>query len=141
MHPALAALELDHVGIAVTEPGGLPLARALGATETPLVEMPSGVAVGRFGPEDRLELVTPVRPGSPVERFLERRGPGLHHIAFRVDEPLEDVLPRLRSEGIEPVGEIEPAADGRRCVFLHPSSTGGVLVELVEGPRGGAGSS
>ena len=56
---------------------------------------------------------------------------------FRVDEPLAGVLVRLREEGIEPAGEIEPASDGRPSVFLHPSSTGGVLVELVEGPRPG----
>jgi methylmalonyl-CoA/ethylmalonyl-CoA epimerase len=80
-------------------------------------------------------MVEPVRPGSPVERFLERRGPGLHHVAFRVDEPLAAVLARLRKLGIEPVGEIEPSSDGRPSVFLHPSTTGGVLVELVEGPR------
>lgn len=79
--------------------------------------------------------MTPARAGSPVERFLERRGPGLHHIALRVDEPLPDALERLRAEGIEAVGEIETSSDGRPCVFLHPSSTGGVLVELVAGPR------
>lgn len=135
MTPALAALELDHVGIAAPSALELPLARALDAGSAKLSEMPSGVAVGRFGPEDRLELVTPARPGSPIERFLERRGPGLHHIALRVDEPLPDVLARLRAEGIEPAGEIEASSDGRPCVFLHPSSTGGVLVELVAGPR------
>ena len=135
MTPALAALELDHVGIAATSALELPLARALDAASTPLTEMPSGVAVGRFGPGARLELVTPARPGSPIERFLELRGPGLHHIALRVDEPLPEVLTRLRAEGIEAAGEIETSSDGRRCVFLHPSSTGGVLVELVAGPR------
>jgi methylmalonyl-CoA epimerase len=135
MAPALAALELDHVGIAAPSARELPLARALDAAELPLSEMPSGVAVGRFGPGARLELVTPAGPGSPVERFLQRRGPGLHHIALRVDEPLPDVLARLRAEGIEAVGEIEPSSDGRPCVFLHPSSTGGVLVELVAGQR------
>jgi methylmalonyl-CoA/ethylmalonyl-CoA epimerase len=134
--PALPALELDHVGIAAESTSALPLAAALGSGPATLATMPSGVAVGRFGPGERLELVTPARPGSPVERFLERRGPGLHHIAFRVDEPLERVVARLRAEGIEPVGEIEPSSDGRPCVFLHPSTTGGILVELVHGPRG-----
>lgn len=135
MTPVLSALELDHVGIAAASAHELPLARVLGAAGTVMTGMPSGVAVGRFGPGDRLELVTPARAGSPVERFLERRGPGLHHIALRVDEPLPAVLARLRAEGIEPAGEIEASSDGRPCVFLHPSSTGGVLVELVAGPR------
>ena len=97
--------------------------------------MPSGVSIARIGPGEQIELVEASRPGSPIERFLERRGPGLHHVAFRVDEALGDILERLREDGIEPVGEIEPASDGRPSVFLHPSSTGGVLVELVEGPR------
>jgi methylmalonyl-CoA epimerase len=131
---ALAALELDHVGIAVASPDGNPLAAALGESVS-LIEMRSGVGVGRFGPDDRLELVAPVGPGNPIERFLERRGPGLHHVALRVDEPLADVLERLREVAIEPVGEIEPSSDGRPSVFLHPATTGGVLVELVEGPR------
>ena len=135
MTPLLHALELDHVGIAASGVAELPLARVLDADPADLVEMPSGVAVGRFGPQERLELVTPARPGSPVERFLERRGPGLHHVALRVDEPLAEVLSRLREQGIEPVGAIEPSSDGRPCVFLHPGSTGGVLVELVQGTR------
>jgi methylmalonyl-CoA epimerase len=131
---ALPALELDHVGIAVEAAAGQPLLAALG--ENPeLTAMPSGVAVGRFGPADRLELVESVRPGSPAARFLERRGPGLHHVALRVDEPLEAVLGRLREHGIEAAGSVEPSSDGRPSVFLHPSTTGGVLVELVQGPR------
>ena len=97
--------------------------------------MPSGVAVGRFGPCHMLELVAPASAGSPVERFLERRGPGLHHLALRVDEPLAEVVARLGELGIEAVGAVEPSSDGRPSIFLHPSTTGGVLVELVEGPR------
>jgi methylmalonyl-CoA/ethylmalonyl-CoA epimerase len=97
--------------------------------------MPSGVAISRFGPGAAVELVTPARPGSPIEGFLAQRGPGLHHIAFQVDEPLAAVLEQLRAEGIEAVGEIVPSSDGRPSVFLHPKTTGGILVELVEGPR------
>ena len=131
----LPALELDHVGIAVADTGDSPLAAALGATELALTTMPSGVAVGRFGPDKRIELVTPAHAGNPIDRFLERRGPGLHHIALRVDEPLASVVERLDAAGIEAVGPIEPSSDGRPCVFLHPSTTGGVLVELIEGSR------
>ena len=131
----LPAVELDHVGIAVAEAEGHPLLAALGDSAPELREMRSGVAVGRFGPERRLELVLPGRPGNPVERFLERRGPGLHHVAFRVDEPLGPLAERLRAAGIEPIGDVEQSSDGRPSLFLHPGSTGGVLVELVEGPR------
>jgi len=124
---------LDHVGIAVGS-ADTPLAGLLGAAPA-LREMPSGVAVGRFGPDTALELVAPARPGSPVEGFLERRGPGLHHIGLRVDEPLGKLLPRLEAAGFRAVGAVEPASDGRPSLFLHPSSTGGVLIELVQGPR------
>lgn len=131
---ALPALEVDHVGIAVELAAGHPLLGALGDSVV-LTEMPSGVAVGRFGPCHMLELVESARAGSPVERFLGRRGPGLHHLALRVDEPLAEVIARLGELGIEAVGEVESSSDGRPSIFLHPSTTGGVLVELVEGPR------
>jgi len=124
---------LDHVGIAVASPDS-PLTELLGDPAT-LKEMPSGVTVGRFGPDTRLELVAPTRIDSPIERFLERRGPGLHHIALQVDEPLAAVLERLEAAGVNAVGPIEPASDGRPSLFLHPSGTDGVLIELVEGPR------
>ena len=131
--PFLDAAALDHVGIAVESAGG-ELAALLGAPAG-LTAMPSGVAVGRFGPAASLELVTPARAGSPIERFLQRRGPGLHHIALRVDGPLEELLPRLEAAGYSATGPIEPSSDGRPSLFLHPAGTGGVLVELVEGPR------
>jgi methylmalonyl-CoA epimerase len=131
----LPAVELDHVGIAVQSTSGQPLAVALGAGSLELTEMRSGVAIARFGPGERLELVAPAGPGSPIERFLERRGPGLHHVAFRVDEPLLAVLEGLRAAGLQATGAIESASDGRASVFLHPSTTGGVLVELVQGRR------
>jgi methylmalonyl-CoA/ethylmalonyl-CoA epimerase len=133
--PALPAVRLDHVGIATTSAEGQPLLEVLGVDSLSLISMPSGVAIGRFGPDACLELVTPELDGSPIDRFLERRGPGLHHVAFRVDEPLAAVVEALRSAGVEPVGEIEPSSDGRPSVFLHPSTTGGILIELVEGPR------
>ena len=132
----MGIVSLDHVGIAAPS-AELPLARALGAGALALTEMPSGVALARFGPGERLEVVTPARAGSPIERFLERRGPGLHHVAFEVEGALASVLGGLRAAGLEPVGSIEPSSDGRPSVFLHPGSTGGVLVELVEGPRRG----
>lgn len=135
MRAALPAVALDHVGIAVPGAGDQPLVRALGAERLALQTMPSGVAVARFGPDDRLELVTSARAGNPIERFLERRGPGLHHVALQVDEPLLSLLEGLRAAGLEPIGEIEPSSDARPSIFLHPGSTGGVLVELVEGPR------
>lgn len=130
--PPLASAAFDHVGIAASS-RELVLAGLLGEPSPALTEMPSGVAVGRFGPERRLELVTAVRPGNPIERFLERQGPGLHHLALRVQGSLDDLLPQLAAAGIEVVGTVAPASDGRPSLFLHPSSTGGVLIELVQG--------
>lgn len=131
----MRAVALDHVGIAVRSPVDDPLVRLLAGGPLAVTEMRSGVAIARFGPDDRVELVAPGRPGSPIERFLENRGPGLHHVAFQVDEPLAELIPALREAGIEVIGGIEPSSDGRPSLFLHPSSLGGVLVELVEGPR------
>ena len=133
--PPLPAVALDHVGLAAHDLRDHVFLAAIAGTEPELVSMPSGVAVGFFGPGETLEIVVPERPGNPIERFLERRGPGLHHLAFRVDEPLAEVVERLRPLGIEPATEIERAADGRPCIFLHPSTTGGILIELVQGPR------
>jgi methylmalonyl-CoA/ethylmalonyl-CoA epimerase len=134
MRLPIPVVAVDHVGIAAPDSGVHPLARAIGAGGLELTPMRSGVAIARFGPDERLELVVPDRPGSPIETFLERRGPGLHHIAFRVDEPLASLLPGLAAAGLEPAGQIEPSSDGRPSLFLHPRSTGGILVELVEGP-------
>ena len=135
----LPVVGLDHVGIAAPDPDS-PLAALLGGDGVARAGrlMPSGVTVGRFGPGDALELVWPGRPETPIDGFLDRRGPGLHHLALRVEEPLADLLATLLEEGLEVIGGIEPSSDGRPCLFLHPRSTGGVLVELVEGPRPGA---
>ena len=67
-----------------------------------------------------------------VRRFLEKRGPGVHHLAFRVPR-LEDALRRLKDQGFEVIPpEIRRGAYGRRVAFLHPRSTSGVLIELIE---------
>ena len=134
------AVALDHVGIASPDPGS-PLAGLLSAPAGPAAAgrvMPSGVTVARFGPGDTLELVWPARPGTPVDAFLERRGPGLHHVALRVDEALGDLRGRLLAAGTEVIGAVDFSADGRPCLFVHPRCTGGVLVELVQGPRPGS---
>ncbi len=129
---ALEAATFDHVGIAV-ESADTRVAAVLGTPDR-LTTMPSGVAVGRTGAAGAFELVVPVAAPTPIDRFLEQRGPGLHHIGLRVDEPLAALVGRLEAEGIAPIGPIQPSSDGRPSVFLHPSTTGGILIELVEGP-------
>jgi methylmalonyl-CoA epimerase len=87
--------------------------------------------------DTRIELLEPLGDDCPVARFLERRWPGLHHIAFRVEE-LDGVLARLDRAGVPLVDHRgRPGAHGTRVAFLHPSALGGVLVELVEAAREG----
>jgi methylmalonyl-CoA epimerase len=81
----------------------------------------------------RVELLAPLRPDSPVARFLERRGPGMHHLCYRVPE-LAAALAELEAGGYRLIDrEPRAGAGGHRVAFLHPHGTGGVLVELVEG--------
>ena len=83
----------------------------------------------------RIELLEPTASDSPVGRFLKSRGTGLHHIALEVPD-IEAALDRCRAAGLETVGDApRTGAGGRRVVFLHPSSTGGVLLELSERPK------
>ncbi len=87
-----------------------------------------------------LQLVQSVREDSPVARFVERRGPGLHHLGLAV-RSLEEALEHLRGEGIELIDD-EPrvGGGGHRIAFVHPRSTGGVLVELIEDAPTGHGA-
>lgn len=79
-----------------------------------------------------IELLEPVQPGSPVHKFIQKRGPGIHHICFRVPD-LKDALERCKAAGYEPVDrEPRQGAHGRRIAFLHPKSTSGILLELTE---------
>ena len=79
-----------------------------------------------------LQLVQSAREGSPIARFIEKRGPGLHHLGLAV-RSLEDALAHLREEGVELIDE-EPriGGGGHRIAFVHPRSTGGILIELIE---------
>ncbi|MFO7261615.1 MAG: methylmalonyl-CoA epimerase [bacterium] len=134
----MPGLPLDHVGIAVRSIAeALPLFQLItGGDGSPTEQVADqGVAVAFVGSGPaRLELIEPITPDSPVARFLERRGPGLHHLAYAVPD-IAAALDRLRRAGIRLVDQ-EPrlGAHGRRVAFLHPASTGGVLIELVEAP-------
>ncbi len=79
-----------------------------------------------------VELLTPVRPDTAVARFLERSGPGMHHVAYRTDD-IEGALVRLRDAGLRLIDE-QPRTGIRqsRVAFVHPKSTGGVLTEIVQ---------
>jgi LAO/AO transport system kinase len=127
--------EIDHLGIAVrslddslpfyTAHLGLPvLSRETVEHEKVNVAMlPAGTS--------RIELLEPLDPTSTIAKFLEKRGPGLHHIAMRVPD-LHDTVRRLESGGIRLLGVPQRGAGGHLYVFVHPASTGGVLWELIE---------
>lgn len=78
-----------------------------------------------------LELMTSPDPESAVGKFLARRGPGVHHVAYEVDD-LDGQLARLRAQGRELAGEVRTGVHGTRVAFVHPKSMAGVLTELVE---------
>src|SRR5215210_4678222 len=84
--------------------------------------------------EPRVELLEPTRTDSPVAKFLAKRGPGVHHIAVRVDD-IRAALARLKTQGARLIDETpRVGAEGCLVAFVHPASAGGVLLELVEHP-------
>jgi methylmalonyl-CoA epimerase len=130
-------LPLDHVAIAVPSiTAALPLFELLAqAAGSPVERVESQkVEVLFIGTgTGRIELLQPTAPDSTVQKFLDRRGPGLHHIAYRVPD-IAAALERLAAAGVRLIDrEPRPGAGGHRVAFLHPQSTHGVLVELVEG--------
>ncbi len=127
-------MRLDHVGIATDDLEGLAgLFEELFDAERVHEETLDDLAVAFLaagGPD--LELLEPLGESGTVARFLERRGPGLHHLAFEVDD-VGAALEAAAAMGLEAVDEEpRPGARGHTVAFLHPRSTGGVLVEFVE---------
>jgi methylmalonyl-CoA epimerase len=125
---------IAHIGIAVRALGdSLPFYRdVLGLPRVPLEDADGAAIVGLAAGDALVELLEAATPDSPVGRFVERRGPGIHHICFVVDD-LDAALDRCRSSGIRLIDEApRMGAEGKRIAFLHPASTGGVLVELTE---------
>jgi len=125
---------VSHIGIAVDALAeSLPFFRdVLGLKEVPLDDADGARIVGLNAGEPLVELLEADDPGSPIARYLAKRGPGIHHICFSVDD-LDAALERCRKAGIELI-DAKPriGAEGKRIAFLHPKSTGGVLVELSD---------
>jgi methylmalonyl-CoA epimerase len=127
---------LDHIGIAVASiDEALGIYASLGLRESGREVVQSQGVVTAFLPlgETRLELLEPTGHDSPIAKFLAKRGPGIHHLCFAVED-LEEALTRLKRRGFRLVNENPvPGAGGRRVAFLHPSAGQGVLIELSEG--------
>ena len=129
MKPSVA-----HVGIAVTSiTAALPFYRDVLGLIPGRPETADGATIVslHFGPVD-VELLEPSDPASPVAKFLAKRGPGIHHVCYRVPD-LDAALTRCRAAGYQLVDETPRlGAGGRRIAFLHPKSTNGILLELTE---------
>ena len=133
MPPSDLGTRIAHVGIAVAAlDAALPLYRdVLGLPVVPLDDADGARIAGLAAGESLVELLEAAAPDSPIARFVARRGAGIHHICFAVDD-LDAALDRCRAAGIRLIDETpRMGAEGKPIAFLHPSSTGGVLVELT----------
>lgn len=128
-------IELDHIGIATPEITDSNFFRLLGLKDGGEEEVPTeNVKVSFYATENKanIELLEPTHSESPIAKFLNKRGPGIHHICFRV-QGIDEMVKRLKEKGVQLINEEpRPGAHNCRVVFIHPKSTGGVLVELSE---------
>ena len=132
-------IRLDHIGIAVNElDAGSGFWKLLGLIQGEDERNDGqGVNIRFFETEQgtngtRIELLAPTGPDTPIGRFIEKKGVGIQLFAFRVDD-LDSLIVRLLAAGVRLIDETPTeGAQGSRIVFVHPSSTGGVLVELLE---------
>ncbi len=132
-------MKIDHLGIAVKnleeslkfyhELLGLPL-KGIEEVESQKVRV-AFLPVG----ESKFELLEPTDPESPIAKFIDKRGTGVHHVALKVTN-LEEEIERLKAAGVRFIGE-KPTigAGGAKIIFAHPKSTNGVLLELCEKPE------
>ncbi|MDE3054131.1 MAG: methylmalonyl-CoA epimerase [Gemmatimonadota bacterium] len=125
---------IAHIGIAVPALDAiLPFYRdVLGMPEVPLDDADGARIAGVAAGESLVELLQAEATDSPIGKFLAKRGPGIHHVCFAVDD-LDGTMARCRAAGLRLIDQTpRVGAEGKRIAFLHPSSTGGVLVELSE---------
>ena len=128
--------KIEHIGIAVKsiENANQIYTSLLGASPYKMEEVKSeGVKTSFFKIGDnKIELLEAINPDSPIAKFIEKRGEGVHHIAFAVDD-IQSEIARLKKEGFIVLNETpKKGADNKLVAFLHPKSTEGVLVELCQ---------
>jgi methylmalonyl-CoA/ethylmalonyl-CoA epimerase len=132
--PETSTPRIAHVGIAVADLDAiLPFYRdVLGLPEVPLDDADGARIAGLQAGESLVELLEAQSPDSPIGKFVAKRGPGIHHICFEVDD-LDGALDRCRRLGVRLIDETPRlGAEGKRIAFLHPAATAGVLIELTE---------
>ena len=131
-------MKIDHIAIAVNnvEESAKIYQQALGVdnVEFETVET-EGVKVAIIHLENgRIELIQPTNENSPIKKFLDKKGPGLHHLALETDN-IEKEVSRMEGCGIQFLGQVRPGSAGTKVTFIHPKSLDGVLAELCSHPK------
>jgi len=131
-------LKIDHIAIAVdnVEESAKIYQQALGANHVEFETVESeGVKIAIIELENgRIELMQPTNDSSPIKKFLDKKGQGLHHMALDTDN-IEGEVERMEGCGIQFLGKIRPGSAGTKVTFIHPKSLNGVLTELCSHPK------
>lgn len=131
-------MKIDHIAIAVNdvEKAAKQYQDALGVEKIIYETVESeGVKLAIIKLENgRIELMQPTRDDSPIKKFLEKKGEGLHHMALATDD-IESEYARMEGCGIQFLGKIRPGSEGTKITFIHPKSLHGVLAELCSHPK------
>ena len=131
-------MKIDHIAIAVenVEESAKVYQEALGVDNVEFETVESeGVKVAIIHLENgRIELMQPTNDSSPIKKFLEKKGQGLHHMALETDD-IDGEVTRMESCGIQFLGKIRPGSAGTKVTFIHPKSLHGVLAELCSHPK------
>ena len=129
--------KVDHVGLVVqnTDETQALLSKLFGfEAEESRTEVEAGFKSTHLSKGDvTFELLEPVGPQGMIQRFLEKRGGGLHHISIQVDD-LESEMQRLKAQGVQFSSDEPAQVDDTKVVFIHPRSTSGILIELIQRP-------
>jgi len=128
--------KIEHIGIAVKDlkEAEKRFAQLLGTESYKREEVESeGVITSFFQVgESKIELLSATRPESPIQKFIDKKGEGIHHIAFEV-ENIEEKIKELKEKGFKLINETpKNGADNKSIAFIHPKSTGGILVEICQ---------
>ena len=131
-------MKIDHIAIAVNdvEASAKVYQKALGIDEIEFETVESeGVKVAIIPMENgRIELIRPTKDDSPIKKFLDKKGPGLHHMALETDN-IEGEVERMEGCGVQFLGKVRPGSAGTKVTFIHPKSLEGVLAELCSHPE------
>ena len=131
-------MKIDHVAIAVNdvEESAKVYQEALGVSSVEFETVETeGVKIAIIHLENgRIELMQPTNDSSPIKKFLDKKGPGLHHMALETDN-IESEVSRMEGCGIQFLGKIRPGSAGTKVTFIHPKSLSGVLAELCSHPK------